>query len=74
VSHENVAEPSVNSPRLFTARNLAERVLSGGEVVPVRESPTASVRPPRQGPRALLPRGVCLVMMSRTVERPLHQA
>jgi hypothetical protein len=45
VSHENVAEPSVNGPRPFTARHLAERVLSRGEVVPVRESPTASVRP-----------------------------
>ena len=39
MSHEKpVAEPSVNGPRLFTARHLAERVLSGGEVVPVWES------------------------------------
>lgn len=36
VGHENVAEPSVNGPRLFTARYLAEGVLTGGKVVPVR--------------------------------------
>jgi hypothetical protein len=34
---------------------------------------SASVRHPRQGQRALLPREACLVMYPRTVERPLCQ-
>ncbi|MBA2527236.1 MAG: hypothetical protein H0V18_15865, partial [Pyrinomonadaceae bacterium] len=38
MGHENVAEPSVNGPRLFTARYLAEGVLTAGKVVPVRIS------------------------------------
>jgi hypothetical protein len=39
LSHEEpAAEPPVNGPRLFTARYLAEDVLTGGEVVPVRIS------------------------------------
>jgi hypothetical protein len=39
MSHKKpVAEPSVNGPRLFTARYLAEGVLTQGEVVPVRVS------------------------------------
>jgi hypothetical protein len=42
VGHGNVAGPSVNGPRLFTARYLAENALTSGEVVPVR----VSMRPP----------------------------
>ena len=39
MGHEKlVAEPSVKSPRLFTARYMAEGVLTGGEIVPVRVS------------------------------------
>ena len=43
MSHEEpAAEPPANGPRLFTARYLAEDVLTGGGVVPVR----VSMRPP----------------------------
>ena len=39
MSHEEpAAEPPASGPRLFTARYLAEDVLTGGEVVPVRVS------------------------------------
>ena len=41
---------------------------------PRYESPTASVHHTRQGRQAILPRWVCLVMISRMVEGPLHQA
>jgi hypothetical protein len=42
VGHGIVPGLSVNGPRLFTARYLAENALAGGEVVPVR----VSMRPP----------------------------